>query len=182
MRGHAVALTHSLWLSLLVSVSACAPQGGEAARAGESGRRFTIGELAGPDIDALDRDKTLFLLTVGMLEQHGPHLPIAADTIGVEYEAGRVADRLTQALPEWTVVVMPTVNYGSSGANQIGDVAIHPGTYGIRQTTLRSIVADIGGQIAQNRFRWIFVMNGHGAPTHHAAVNDASDFVSELLQ
>ena len=179
MRGHAVVLTHSLWLSLLFS--ACAPQEGGPARAAGNGRRLTIGELTWADIDALDREKTLFLLTVGMLEQHGPHLPIAADTIGVEYEATRVADRLTQALSDWTVVAMPTVNYGSSGANQIGDVAIHPGTYGVRQTTLRSLVADIGGQIAQNRFKWIFVMNGHGAPTHHAAVNDACDFVSEVF-
>ena len=32
-------------------------------------------------------NRTLFLLTVGMLEEHGPHLPIGADTIGVKYEA-----------------------------------------------------------------------------------------------
>jgi creatinine amidohydrolase len=129
----------------------------------------------------LDRDKTLFLLTVGMLEEHGPHLPIAADTIGVEWEAARVADRLAGTLRDWNVVVMPTVHYGSSGANQVGNVAVHPGTYGVRHATLRSLVADIGGQIAQNRFKWVFVMNGHGAPTHHSAVNDACDFVSEVF-
>jgi creatinine amidohydrolase len=142
---------------------------------------LAIGELTWTDIDALDREKTLFLLTVGMLEEHGPHLPIAADTFGVEHEAERVAARLTEALPDWNVVVMPTVHYGSSGANQVGDVAIHPGTYGVRHATLRALVADIGGQIAQNRFKWIFAMNGHGAPTHHSAVNDACDFVSEVF-
>jgi creatinine amidohydrolase/Fe(II)-dependent formamide hydrolase-like protein len=56
---------------------------------------------------------------------------------------------------------------------------IHPGTYAIRQSTLRSLVADLGGQIAQNGFKWIFVMNGHGAPTHNIAINEACDFVSE---
>ena len=56
-----------------------------------------------------------------------------------------------------------------------------PGTYGVRQSTLRSLVADIGGQIVQNRFKWVFVMNGHGAPTHHIAVNEACDFVSEVF-
>jgi len=99
----------------------------------------------------------------------------------VEYEAGKVADRLTQALPEWNIVLMPAVNYGSSGVNQVGDIAIHPGTYGIRQSTLRSLVADIGGQIAQNRFKWIFVLNGHGAPTHSTAANEACDFVSGVF-
>jgi len=143
------------------------------------GKLFAIADLTWQDIDALDREKTLFLLAVGMLEEHGPHLPVAADTIGVEYEAGKVAERLTEALPDWNIVMMPAINYGSSGVNQVGNVAVHPGTYAIRQATLRSLVADIGGQIAQNRFKWVFVMNGHGAPTHHAAVNEACDFVSE---
>ena len=134
------------------------------------------------DLDALNRDRTLFLLVVGMLEEHGPHLPVGTDTFGVEYEASRVAERLSLALLDWRIVVMPTVHYGSSGANQIGNMAIHPGTYGLRHSTLRSLIADIGGQIAQNRFRWIFVMNGHGAPTHHAAVNEGCDFVSEVFK
>lgn len=64
----------------------------------------------------------------------------------------------------------------------MGNVPIHPGTYGIRQSTLRSLIADVGGQIAQNRFKWVFVMNGHGAPTHHVAVNEACDFVSEAFK
>jgi creatinine amidohydrolase len=151
--------------------------------AAATGKVLAIGNLTAPDIEALSRDRTLFLLTVGMLEEHGPHLPIAADQIAVEHEAGRVANRLSRALPGWNVVVMPTINYGSAGANQVGGkIAIHPGTYGIRQSTLRSLVADIGGQIVQNRFKWVFVMNGHGAPTHHIAVNEACDFVSEVFK
>jgi creatinine amidohydrolase len=170
-------------VSSLFSLPACArqaPAAGDAA--GGQTRIFTIGELTWQDVAALDRAKTLFLLTIGMLEEHGPHLPIAADTFGVEYEARGVAERVSQSLPDWNVVVMPTLHYGSSGANQIGRVAIHPGTYGIRQSTLRAVVADIGGQIAQNGFKWIFVMNGHGAPTHHIAVNDGCDFVSETFE
>jgi creatinine amidohydrolase len=146
-----------------------------------SDKVFAIGDMTWEEIDALNREKTLFLLTVGMLEEHGPHLPIATDTIGVEYETMRAANDLSETLPDWNVVMMPTVNYGSSGANQIGNVAIHPGTYGVRQSTLRSLVADIGGQIVQNGFRWVFVMNGHGGPTGHIAINEACDFVSDVL-
>ena len=86
---------------------------------------------------------------------------------------------MSQALPDWHVVMMPAVNYGHGGANLLGDRPIHPGTYAIRQSTLRSLVADIGARIAENGFKWIFVMNGHGAPTHNIALNEASDFVSE---
>ena len=145
-------------------------------------RIYKLEELTWPQIDALDRQRTLFILPMGMIEQHGPHLPVGADTIGVTYEANGASTRVSRALPDWNVVMMPAVNYGQGGANQLGDMPIHPGTYAIRQSTLRSLVADLGGQIAQNGFKWIFVMNGHGAPTHNIAINEACDFVSETFR
>ena len=165
---------------LAILESSCAGQDSRSAER-TSPSVLAIADLSWRQIAALDRSKTLFLLTVGMLEEHGPHLPIAADTIGVEHEAKNVADSLRRTLPDWQVVLMPTINYGSSGANQIGNVAIHPGTYALRQSTLRALVADVGSQLAQNGFKWIFVLNGHGAPTHHMAVNDACDFVSDVF-
>lgn len=144
-------------------------------------RIYKLEELTWPQIDALDRQRTLFILPMGMIEQHGPHLPVGADTIGVTYEANETSTGVSRALPDWHVVMMPAVNYGQGGANQLGDMPIHPGTYAIRQSTLRSLVADLGGQIAQNGFKWIFVMNGHGAPTHSIAINEACDFVSEAF-
>ena len=143
---------------------------------------YKLEELTWPQIDALDRERTLFILPVGMVEEHGPHLPVGADTLGVMYEANGASRRVSRALPDWNVVMMPPVNYGQGGANLLGDMLVHPGTYGIRQSTLRSLVADLGGQIAQNGFKWIFVMNGHGAPTHNIAINEACDFVSETFR
>jgi creatinine amidohydrolase len=139
-------------------------------------------ELTWPEIDALHRDRTLFVLPIGMVEQHGPHLPVGADTIAVTFEADLTSKAVKAALPAWNVVMMPTINYGHAGANQLGNRPIHPGTYAIRQSTLRAIVADIGGQLAQNGFKWIFVVNGHAAPTHNIAINEACDFVSESFE
>ena len=143
---------------------------------------YKLEELTWPQIDALDRKRTMFILPVGMVEEHGPHLPVGADTLGVTYETNGVSRRVIRALPDWNVVIMPPINYGQSGANQLGNMLVHPGTYGIRQSTLRSLVADLGGQVAQNGFTWIFVMNGHGAPTHNIALNEACDFVSETFR
>src|SRR5688572_11095352 len=68
-------------------------------------------ELAWPQIDALDRERTMFILPIGMLEEHGPHLPVASDTFGVEYEAAGVSKKISAALPQWRVVMMPTMHY-----------------------------------------------------------------------
>ena len=140
-----------------------------------------VEELSFPAIDALDRERTLIILPVGILEEHGPHLPVGADSLAVLYEADGASKRVSRALPEWNIVMMPALNYGNSGANTLGGIFVHPGTYAIRQSTLRSVVADIGGQLAQNRFKWIFVLNGHGAPTHNIALNEACDFVSDTF-
>lgn len=144
-------------------------------------RVLELEELRFPQIDALDRERTMFILPIGMLEEHGPHLPIASDTFGVMFEAAGVARRVNRQLPHWSVVLMPPLHYGETGANEIGGVFVHPGTYGIRHTTLRSLVADIGGQVAQNGFKWIFVLTGHASPTNGVAVNAACDFISETF-
>ena len=38
-------------------------------------------ELSVPEIDALDRDRTVVVLPVGSVEQHGRHMPVGTDTI-----------------------------------------------------------------------------------------------------
>ena len=151
-------------LLVLAQTNQSAPR--ETARADRS-RIHKLEELRWPQINALNRERTLFILPIGMLEEHGPHLPIGADTFGVLYEANGVSRQISKALPGWNVVMMPTINYGQGGANQAGGILVHSGTYAIRQSTLRSLVADVGGQVAQNGFKWIFVMTGHGAPAHN---------------
>jgi creatinine amidohydrolase len=175
----------SLLLVWLITASA-ASAGQQATATRDSAARsrskiFKLEELRWPEIDALDRERTLLVLPVGMIEEHGPHLPVGADTLGVMSEVSGVLRKVSQALPDWNVVMMPPLNYGHGGANIIGDRLAHPGTYGIRQSTLRSVVADLGGQVAQNGFKWMFVLNGHATPTHSIAINEACDFVSETF-
>ena len=57
---------------------------------------YKLEELTWPQIDALDRERTLFILPVGMIEEHGPHLPVGADTIGVTYEANGASSRVSR--------------------------------------------------------------------------------------
>ena len=92
-------------------------RGGGAAPAGS--KIYRLEELTWPQIDALNRDRTMFILPVGMIEQHGPHLPVGADTLAMTYEANGAATRVSRALPDWAVVMMPPLNYGHSGAQSI---------------------------------------------------------------
>ena len=44
-----------------------------------AGRVLKLEELTYTDIDRLDRNRTVFILTFGNLEEHGPHLPVGSD-------------------------------------------------------------------------------------------------------
>src|SRR6184192_3900301 len=56
--------------------------------------------------------RSVVLLPLGAVEQHGPHLPLAVDWIGAEELARRVAPHLEQA--GWRAVLAPSMPYGVS--------------------------------------------------------------------
>jgi creatinine amidohydrolase/Fe(II)-dependent formamide hydrolase-like protein len=42
--------------------------------------------------------------------------------------------------------------------------------------TLRAIYMDLATELGDQGFRWIFLVHNHGAPNHHKALNQASDY------
>lgn len=66
--------------------------------------RITAARLA-----ALPRDKTVFFYSMGVLEDHGPHLPLGLDLQESQRKCFLVAERLERELPGWTGVLMPGV-------------------------------------------------------------------------
>src|SRR5262245_23808781 len=74
-------------LMILIASTALATATAASQQPGARSTIHRLEELTAAQIAALDRARTLFILPVGMLEQHGPHLPVGADTLGVVYEA-----------------------------------------------------------------------------------------------
>jgi creatinine amidohydrolase len=128
-------------------------------------------ELSAPAVDALDRDRTLAVVGVSPLEQHGPHLPVGVDYLVAGYLAETIAERVVARRPGWTVVLTPTLPLGSftfAGA----------GTIGVRQRVVRDAVVDYGRALARAGFRYILVSNGHAGPGHLVALEEAAARVS----
>jgi creatinine amidohydrolase len=140
-----------------------------------------VNDLTAPEIASLDPARTLFILPVGTTEEHGPHIAVGADTFQLEYMVDRVVRRLARDLPGWYLLRMPLEPYGQGGANEIGGVYAWPGSYHLRASTLRAVVADLGSRIAQSGFRWIFVLHDHGSPHHSIAISEAADFVTDTF-
>jgi mycofactocin system creatininase family protein len=102
----------------------------------------------------LDGGRPLVLVPVGSTEQHGPHLPMATDTMVAEAVARAVCAGLSRA--GVAAVVAPAVAYGASGEHED-----FPGTVSVGHDALRSLLIEA----VRSASRWtagaVFV-NGHG--------------------
>ena len=109
-------------------------------------------ELRVPDVEALDRERTVVLLPLGSVEQHGRHMPLGCDTILAHAVALAAAERY-----KGRVAVLPPPWYGFSAHHMA-----FAGTVTLRAETLMAIVEDIVASLVAHGFRRILVVNGHG--------------------
>ena len=138
-----------------------------------------IGEMNTRQIQALDLRKTVVLIPGGILEEHGPYLPSYTDGYAIDAYTQQLAKAIV-ARPGWTVLLFPQIPLGSDPANTIGGKRIFPGSYPIRMATLRAIYMDLANELGEQGFRWIFLVHNHGAPNHHKALNQASDYFHDV--
>ena len=131
------------------------------------------------DIRALDRQRTAVILQGGILEEHGPYLPVYSDGWVNEYLTRQLAEALV-ARPGWKVVIFPVIPLGSGGANELGLKHSYPGTFAIRPATLRALYMDLADELGQQGFRWVFLIDIHGAPSHNRALFDACDYYRDV--
>jgi creatinine amidohydrolase len=108
-------------------------------------------ELTSAEIGALDRYKTVVILPVGSVEQHGNHLPLGTDTMLAQ------AVSLAAAEAKGDTVVMPPPWYGFSAHHMR-----FPGSVTLRPQTFMAVVEDMVAALVRHDFRRILIVNGHG--------------------
>ena len=134
-----------------------------------------MGELNSVQIKDLDRERTVVLIPGGILEEHGPYLPVYTDGYADQHYTENLA-RAIAARRGWKVVVFPEIPLGFGGANNIGAKWDFSGSFTIRLSTLRSVYMDVLGDLGAQRFRWVFIVHDHGDPAHNQALDQAADY------
>jgi creatinine amidohydrolase len=113
-----------------------------------------LGSLSWQEVASLDAERTVALVPVAALEQHGPHLPMDTDAFLVTSVVEAAADRARAGQP---VLVTPTIFAGSSEHHMA-----FPGTITLRPETLADVVRDVCLSLARHGFRRLLTVNGHG--------------------
>jgi creatinine amidohydrolase len=111
---------------------------------------------------AADR-RSVVLLPLGAVEQHGPHLPLLVDWLGAEELARRLAPRLRRA--GFRPVLVPALPYGASPLARG-----FAGTVSLSVRTLVAVVSEILGALAAQGFRRFVLVNYQADPAHLAAM------------
>ncbi len=121
-----------------------------------SARRLR-GELAAPDVATTLDERSIVVVPIGAVEQHGPHLPLSTDTIVVEAYAEALAREIGERLGLW---FLPTLAVSKSNEH-----AWATGTVWLGPETVLAIVRDLGRSLRTLRARKVVFLNGHGGNT-----------------
>lgn len=109
-----------------------------------------LADVSWTDVDAVETN--LALVPVGSTEQHGPHAPLATDTLNAAAVAKAGADAY-----DGDVVVTPAIPIGVSEEHRQ-----FTGTLWVSEATFRSYVRETVESLAFHGFDRVIIVNGHG--------------------
>jgi creatinine amidohydrolase len=108
-------------------------------------------ELTAPDfIQAIHQSQGVCVLPFGILEKHGPHLPIGTDLLDVRFA-------VMNAVQQEYAVVFPEYYFG-----QIFEAQQQPGTVAYSLSTQLTLLQETVKEMARNGCKKVVIVNGHG--------------------
>ena len=133
-------------------------------------------ELTAADFRAaIQQSKGTCLLPFGILEKHGPHLPLGTDLLNVRYVS-------LHAVEQEYAVVFPEYYFG-----QIFEAKHEPGTIAYSMELQLKLLQETTDEMARNGCKKIIIVNGHGGNEHllpffaQAQMDKPHDYVVYVL-
>jgi creatinine amidohydrolase len=111
-------------------------------------------DLTTTDFAALDPERTVAIIPVGAVEQHGPHLPVRVDAA---INAGIIARAVDMMPADCPALVLPMTAVGKSDEH-----LAFPGTLTLSYETLARVWFELGTSVRRAGLRKILFFNSHG--------------------
>jgi creatinine amidohydrolase len=116
-------------------------------------KRFWM-DLTTREFAGLDRERTIAVLPIAAVEQHGPHLPISTDT---EIAAGMVAEVIRRLPDDLNALFLPVQAIGKSNEHTRS-----PGTLTLSAETAIRAWVEIGESVHRAGVAKLVMVNSHG--------------------
>jgi creatinine amidohydrolase len=126
----------------------------------------TIADMTWIEVDEAAQQGALMLVPVAVIEQHGPHLPLATDTYGAYLLCREVREHLNN----WAVetVIAPPYYLGMNPST-----GMFPGSIHISRDTMVQALSELLSNLGSFGFKRQFILNHHGDPSHNDAIAEA---------
>jgi creatinine amidohydrolase len=135
------------WIVLILAVLLCLPKGAHAqTKLSTKWEELTAGDFK----EAIAKAQGACLLPFGILEKHGPHLPLGTDLLNVRYVAEHAAQ-------EEYAVIFPEYYAG-----QIFEAKHEPGTVAYSPELQLRLLQETTDEMARNGCKKVAIVNGHG--------------------
>ena len=124
---------------------------------------------------AIQQSKGTCLLPFGILEKHGPHLPLGTDLLNVRHAS-------LQATQQEFALVFPQYYFG-----QIFEAKHEPGTVAYSMELQLKLLQETTDEMARNGCKKVLIVNGHGGNEHllpffaQAQLDKPHDYVVYVL-
>src|SRR5690348_15957084 len=136
--------------ALLATLSLGAVQSRPQAKLSPKWEELTAGDFR----RGVEQSKGVCVLPFGILEKHGPHLPLGTDLLNVRYAS-------LQAVAQEYAVVFPEYYFG-----QIFEAKHEPGTIAYSLDLQLKLLQETTDEMARNGCKKILIVNGHGGNEH----------------
>ncbi len=127
-------------------------------------------EMKVSELKSLPRDRTVFFIPVGPIEDHGDALPIGLDL----FEATAVSEATGAMLEKegWTAVLLPRACIGID--SNTSAIALR-----VRPHVLRDYLVDVSDSLAKSGFRYFIAISGNPGPKQLTAIEEAGLFLKK---
>ena len=111
--------------------------------------------LSWPEVNNISKDKrSTIIWPFGAVEQHGPHLPLATDSIFVDEIISEVLSLIPSGTP---IKKLPTQYMGFSPEHKGFN-----GTISLSSNLITLLIKEVGVQMADMGFKRLILINAHG--------------------
>lgn len=126
----------------------------------------TMADMTYPDVEQAIRDGAVALWALGVIEQHGPHLPLGTDV----YVPMARLRRARQLLAERGIrsLIVPPFYWG---VNHV--TGLFPGTFHLRPEVMIEVMLDTFRSLKKDGFQRVFCLSGHGDALHNRTIDAA---------
>lgn len=126
----------------------------------------TMADMTWQEVEKASRENQIVLFPLGVIEEHGPHLPLGTDSYWSYASCRGILEELSNK-GEQALIVPPYywgINHCTGG---------FPGTFSVRPETMKAVLWDIFKNLHDWGFNNIFCNNCHGDAIHIRTILEA---------